>query len=251
MLSRRIVVIALALVFAANLALPSGVTNTVATTGTGSRSVTTYAYTVAATENESITEFHVEPPMPNGKVDGTPGGPTIPPPPGAPAGTPPTPLSGWTATRSGGAVNWKASNPATPITAATGPVTFTITIPTGELHDGLVKWHTTNGNDGTVDSGPELNEPSTHGPHAFVGVGPSAAPTGVVTTIRISSTEPSRPYALFAVSNASDEVPDSFDNHAGFLAWVKQHPVAPEWGLSFENMSGTLSTPRAVPARRT
>ena len=214
--------------------------STVTSTSTVNGANTTYTFVVNATGTESITDFHILGPTDKNKVTGTTGNPTTPPPPTAPPGTPPVPLAGWTGSRGGGSANWKAGTPATPITAATGPVTFTITIPTNQLHDGLVRWRTTNGLDVTVDSGPDAGEPSTHGPIANVTVTPGSAPIGTATIISLDSTEPLRPYKLYAVSSESDGAPDPWDDNAAFVSWVNAHPVPSGWGLSFQNTTGTV-----------
>jgi hypothetical protein len=233
MLDRRISIAAIALVLVGAFALPSTVTQKPTASDNTN---TTYTFTVKATGTENITDFHIDPPSsPAPKVKGTPGTPT--------SGTPPVALPGWTGKVSGGSINWKCNTPSQAITSSTGEVTFTITIPNNQLNDGLVRWRTTGGtNDQTLDHGPNQNDPSTHGPLSSVTIGPTTARTGTATTISIASTEPSRPYTLYAVSTASYDAPNPWSNNTGFVQWVNDHPVDPAWGLSFQNMTGTLDS---------
>lgn len=129
----------------------------------------TVTFTVVATEGESITDFHIIPPVGAGyEVMGTvEGGPT-----------------GWVSSTSGDGVHWRMGDgsgeyPGEPIEHGNPPATFKIKVPKGHKHFGPVRWMTTSNNSHTappyprkgeekdpaiVDYGPKEGEPSTHGP---------------------------------------------------------------------------------------
>lgn len=221
---------------------PTASASTVTSTTTTAGENTVIAYSVTATGNEVISDFHVWVEGGGGKVDGTPSGPTV------QAGQPPAPtaLPGWSSSKKSRAVNWKCSGSGTAITSANSPATFTITIPTSQFTDGILRWTTTNdGNDnrtnGVVDSGPGEREPSTHGPIASVTVAENDAPINATSVFTLDSNQPGTAYRVFAVSESTDTAPNPETDYAAFVQWANQHPVPAGWGLSFVDLTGTTN----------
>jgi len=218
--------------------------NIEAATVTSNRTVlngtVTYTYTVTAGKNETISDFHIVGNTSRDKIKGT-------------AGEGP---ANWVGNRGYRAANWyKGSG------QAIGPnqqATFKLTIPVGQDKEALVKWKVTNDNNsnpnnGVIDQGPVPPEPSITGPISYVGPDEdTTAVIGTTTVFNITSTEPSCAYHCYAVSTGSDAAPDPDEDWTGFLDWVDEHPVPAAWGLTFQNMSGTLdadgnsSDPRVI-----
>ena len=229
MLSRGLLALSAAILAAAWISQPAHASTVTSTTTTSGQN-TIVTYSVTAVGQEQLSDFHILPPDGTSRrvVKGAQGG--------GPAG--------WVGERSGGGAHWKANGNGA-ITAANSPATFTLTIPTSQFRDGLVRWVTTNDDNynagtGQVDAGPGEGESSTHGPLATIEVEPDTANYGTTTNIALSSSEFSRDYEVYVVGTLSG-MPDP-DNYGAFVTWAASNGVPSGWGLTFDDLTGTLDS---------